>query len=1611
MKHGMRMKTGLQMKTGIQMERGIRREHGIRMKRGGIWRRWIAGLLAAVMLAELVPVYARDAADGPAAERSHAAVCDGNQAATIQDRGADDDKAVTLARSEDALTRVGGPAVQTKHRAAADAAGAKSTDTSGVSDASNAADASAASSAGEDAPYVLAEETALRGEAEKHFRLSDGTYLAVQYARPVHLQTADGQWADLDNELTLRQGAYRADNGLTTASFAQNLSNGELFTAGYRDYTISLALAGRDWAAAPDAERPVTPDPAEPAATGEPEETPAAPVQGAATNPEAGAPSADANAAQGNSASSAAQENRTSGTDAAQSSTASAEASKKTDKTKTPNALSAPEPAKPGRISDAVATLLDIPAAQNASASLEQQVQPAGLVRGLLYEDAAPEIDLSYTACGFDVKEAIVVKAPQAAYCYAFRLTLGGLTPALSDGAVLLSNEAGEVIYVIPAPYLEDAAGATSDAAAYTLSPQADGSYLLTVTADETWMNDDARAWPIQIDPTVELRSDNYVRGTYIRSAQPTAKAGDRSTLFAGYLTTAGQQELCVQMRLPALPKNATLVSALLSVDHVGLFTKTYANAPTGSKLQLYAYALNGLVGDAAQMTWNDVYGSGGYGRAQDPLDYRTLSTSTRRQHISWDITRAVMTQYDKNNPDELFAAITLAAKDGANAAYFASLNGHYSKNNPYGSPMLLVQYRHNAGVQTALSYHEQSIGRAGQGYVSDYDLQTTLVNPIATSASAVLPYTLSLVYNSAYRGTYFDAAEAGYHTLPYGQMHIGAGWKLSAQQTVISSRLQASSDTNPDATEEYLIYHDETGAAYYFRKNGSVFKDENGLNLTLTKSVSGSTTVYTMKDKKDNQRIFHNGYLITQRDANGNALHFTYNNAAYSASGSSWKPTTANHRLTGVTRVPSGGSAQQLMTFAYDSNRCLSEIRQTVGSATRVTKLHYSQYDAKLFLTAITFPDGKQARYRYLTGGGAASCALYQAYDAESGYGIVYHNFSSIPLRQLRVWEFSAATEPQNIPTDGDTTRQYGYRFHGYSNSRQKTTYRHYGADRIAGTDDDLMETCLLDYYGRTITSYTTGAGREEVLSIASAAYTETSGTSQTNNRVERAGSGGLHAANLLKDGNFERGTTFDAWQKVVTPSSAPAGYSGLPNSAIGAANTGHPAPHLGARYLRMYSPAAPNADHSAVSVATGAQQTVTLKAGKKYTLSAYVNTSAVTVFYENGGVFLTMRSADGQDAGQSIALTAQTGKALQHGWQRLTYTFTAKASGSYTVGVQMRNCAGYAFADDIQLERNADLGAGAEDVGAAGNLNLLQNSRFDDGFTDWARTGDWKMSRQATTKKDAALSTGGKEITVVGNTVAEKRATQTVMLNAPAGSTFHVSAWAKANAAPSYNSKSTNPDWDERFFGLYIVLVYTDNSTESQHIPANTDTTEWQFVTGTVTPKQANLGKTISSIRVAADYSNNFGTATFDDFSLRLEPVQTYKYDSNGNLIRTTQTENAPESYTYSGADLTKYISGGNGTFTYTYDSKHNLTSATNDTVKMTLTNNAQGLTTSVTLADKTGSLGKTLQSSAGYSSDFRFQTSSTDVNGSTSSAEYDAQGNRIAATAPNGTKTSYN
>ena len=60
-----------------------------------------------------------------------------------------------------------------------------------------------------DAPAeVLFEEASLREETVKQFRMSDGSYVAVQYDTPVHYQDEDGAWQDIDNRLNETTASY-----------------------------------------------------------------------------------------------------------------------------------------------------------------------------------------------------------------------------------------------------------------------------------------------------------------------------------------------------------------------------------------------------------------------------------------------------------------------------------------------------------------------------------------------------------------------------------------------------------------------------------------------------------------------------------------------------------------------------------------------------------------------------------------------------------------------------------------------------------------------------------------------------------------------------------------------------------------------------------------------------------------------------------------------------------------------------------------------------------------------------------------------------------------------------------------------------------------------------------------------------------------------------------------------------------------------------------------------------------------------------------------------------------------------------------------------------------
>lgn len=156
--------------------------------------------------------------------------------------------------------------------------------TEDVERAAEAADLLASERAGTDREAlrnaeIQLEETALREENVKHFRMEGGSYLAMAYDTPVHYRDAAGLWQDYDNTLqTVRRdgtvSAYRVENGQSVRTFAADAAEEQLLTAQYGAYALCLTPV-----AAPSAELPVQPtEPVIAAGVEEPEEIQAEPV-------------------------------------------------------------------------------------------------------------------------------------------------------------------------------------------------------------------------------------------------------------------------------------------------------------------------------------------------------------------------------------------------------------------------------------------------------------------------------------------------------------------------------------------------------------------------------------------------------------------------------------------------------------------------------------------------------------------------------------------------------------------------------------------------------------------------------------------------------------------------------------------------------------------------------------------------------------------------------------------------------------------------------------------------------------------------------------------------------------------------------------------------------------------------------------------------------------------------------------------------------------------------------------------------------------------------------------------------------------------------------------
>lgn len=1294
---------------------------------------------------------------------------------------------------------------------------------------------------------ILFEEVSLREDNVKHFRMDDGSYMAVCYDVPVHYLDVNNQWQEYDNTLYAVQkgkkmSGYRVQNGDSLRFFAADVDAVQLLTVQKGAYCMSLA--------------PI--DTMESMLPTQPLMLPEAMTDSASVMI-----SADLESAANSS-------------DVAVLSTAA-------------------------------------PAEASITEPLLAKVQPEKLYSALEYADAVNGAALRYENYANTVKESIVISAPQTDYVYHFRLQTKGLTPVpQADGSILLSGADGAGIYSIPAPHMTDADDAYSDAAEYNLVKDG-SSWILTVTADTAWMNDSSRAYPVLLDPTIiELElTDSVMSGGFVRSGFPNAVDPGETGLYVGNNGNSNQNTRSYfhVNDLIDLPEGCKIYYAGFSV-----YQYAHEYQIGGSDLKVGVYGMEKINGSdstsmtAAQwrsfiagLTWNNVNGSTNTHNTA-VVDVKTLSSSTAGDYVTWDLTKLAYDWYDGNNLG--FALIPLDEDSATSRATF------YGPKKTYNRPALILGYRNTVGIEGYYTYQTAGIGRAGTSYISDYSLQNTLTVPLVSSDSTVMPFSLSLIYNSAYGARAFTAASNSLHTKDFSNMHIGVGWKLSAQQTIVAITIGGIN---------YRVYTDADGTEHYFKYNSSTgkYEDEDGLGLSMTGSSS-----FTMTDRIGNTWYFARGYLTWFRDAYGNKISYNYN---------------GSQQLSSITRLNTGGSVETLASLQYTGGKLIS-ITNEYGKTTRLT---YGTVQGFPCLTAITFPDGAQAQYTYYdTMSFYNSARLCTAYDTEGNYGMEYSYSYNKDVCNFYEYVLNGSI------------RAYGAKFHGFKRSHGQTVYRYYGDDGIAGVErtanDDILTYKIFDRCGKTINSYSTDSTEQDILGIGAVNYTESSGTSRQNNRITANTSSGQQGINLLRNSSAENGTA--DWMNAATSSSTV--YCGRRSFLLGTMPL---------------------------------QQAIWLVGGESYTLSAYVRVES------GGGLKLSFQSSNGTELKASSIVNYNT-IGVNNGWLRLSVTYSAPSDGYYYIAAVKTTASGTVYADCLQLEK-AD---------AATSYNLLENASFEgmNSIPTTAAYGWYRIGSAAV--QSTASYYGTTALTLPAN--GYHRILQSVSLNAPLESTFVLSGWAKANADPdSVTKKEADTD---PYFGLIARVYYSDGTSEPFYFSFDPLYDGWQYREGIIVPQMTGTA-TITAILVVGAYDYNINSACMDNISLRMEPVQSYRYDDEGNLIAATQTKAGTENAAYNGIDLTQYTAANGNQYNYTYSDRHEILTASTAGVTNTYSYDAAG---NALTSKLTGSGSTYLYSSETPTDSNNHISSATDVNGYTTVYTYNEKTEQLASTTADGITVNY-
>ena len=1131
----------------------------------------------------------------------------------------------------------------------------------------------------------------------------------------------------------------------------------------------------------------------------------------------------------------------------------------------------------------------------------------------ITFADVEPDTDYEYSVEGSGVKENIVVKKPAAIYRYPFALRCENVTAQFDERAkriAFMSNETGDEVFFIPAPFMTDANGITSTAVNFEMKTNESGAVLLTVTADADWMNSPKRAFPVAIDPQIKLSGNanmstySWDNGSLFNASLHTIGTVANSATYAASpacdtdcnTSTSNSMKTAISIALNSW-KNGTIgcsgdevwykFVANSATSHSGGGAGQYTIYTQGSLDTMgYLYDSNGNLvasnddcnGLNFSITANLNYGATYY------LKVKAWSSNTGIYNVivaaSADNIDSCTTCFNANRMYMSFAMPTLPRNPRIKKAELQVFQS--SSVSEYGTYPLFGLYQVNDEICTGactpiddsnlIDYARMRMGHCEDGEVISYTFDiTTLVDKINKNESYYPQLVLKLLdesitsqnnitlYGSSYGGDYTPKLvityESSYgvntsyrtHTHELGRFGQGSV-DLQCGNLMFESEDFAWSGNRMPVTIKHLF---NSALAGYTYTNNSAIKLATAVFSAMKLGYGFKLNIMQSMVASTfvHEGTSYSGYVYVGE--NGEETFFKKSETQVCCD--------SNSQCYNLFEDVNGGDMlydpvlltlkQGEDTYQFDSSGRLIKI----SDATEKNHIVITYTSNRI--TSVTDGAGREFGFTYNTSGQLLSIiapdltAINYTYTGYLLTGISYPDGKKAVI----AYSSSKPTSVTLQDTNGAQVYKVAYSFSG--NCLYSVT--EYGSDNTIGAKSTYSYSVAS---ARTLVTTTEQKDADEG-ETANNVITTTYTFDDDGNIVSEY----VYSTDTGKVGG-------DGEESGINPHSGDGGAGIVSN--INNLLTGHNFESLsawsemtancgdlyisnyayetyakfGKKVLRMQSY---NADCGENGVY---QVTNTLPKGQ-YTFSAYLR--VLSAFSgTDAGAFIRVTDTSGNVLGVSEHLVKYDSE-----YTRLIVPFELATAQSVQVQILV-NGKGTVYADAAQLENNPYANA----------YNMLENGNFERGTSGWTCSG----GVYSTTGTCFNMS---KSLYMSGAVSSDRYAYQTpaVRTTRSTRETFTLSGWAKGYGLPNHDREDvTNaPRFRLRAVIKYYDTPYREYGTEEFTADFSPCTEEWQFASVQFSKSKY---RTIQYIRVYCDYGYNSGTVYFDDVQLVRNSLETY-------------------------------------------------------------------------------------------------------------------------------------